>query len=138
MPYDPRMVQPMREELTKVGVKELTTPTEVDSVLGEKTGTTLLVINSVCGCAAGNARPGVTLALQHSKKPTRVTTVFAGQDTEATAKARSYCPEFPPSSPSFVLFKDGKPAHYVPRHMIEGRHPMDVANQLVAAFEKYC
>lgn len=138
MPYDPRLVQPMREELTKIGVKELTTPAEVDASLGEKSGTTLLVINSVCGCAAGNARPGVTLALQHGKKPTRAVTVFAGQDTDATAKARGYCPEFPPSSPSFVLFKDGKPAHYVPRHMIEGRHPLDVANQLVAAFEKYC
>lgn len=138
MPYDPRLVQPMREELTKIGVQELTTPAAVDAALGEKAGTTLLVINSVCGCAAGNARPGVTLALQHAKKPTRTVTVFAGQDTDATVKARGYCPEFPPSSPSFVLFKDGKPAHYVPRHMIEGRHPLDVANQLVAAFEKHC
>lgn len=138
MPYDPRLVQPMREELTKIGVQELTTPAAVDTALGERTGTTLLVINSVCGCAAGNARPGVTLALQHGKKPTRTVTVFAGQDTDATAKARSFCPELPPSSPSFVLFKDGKPAHYVPRHMIEGRHPLDVANQLVAAFEKHC
>ena len=135
MSYDPMMVQPMREELTRIGVKELRTPAEVDAFLTPKTGTTLLVINSVCGCAAGNARPGIRLALDHQAKPDRVATVFAGQDLEATAKARTYFPQFPPSSPSFVFLKDGKPAHYIPRHQIEGRDPLSVANDLIKSFE---
>lgn len=135
MPYDPELVQPMREELSRIGVKELRTPEEVDAFFAQKSGTALLVVNSVCGCAAGNARPGVRLALDHQPKPDRVATVFAGQDLEATAKARGYFPHFPPSSPSFILFKDGKPAHYVPRHQIEGRDPLSVANDLIQAFE---
>ena len=136
--YPDLMVIPMREDLTKVGVKELLTPEEVDLALNDKNGTTLLVINSVCGCAAGNARPGVRMALTHHKRPDKLTTVFAGQDKEATARARTYIPDFPPSSPSFALFKEGEVVHFIPRHQIEGRTPEQVAAELIAAFEKYC
>lgn len=138
MPYDSILLQPMREELTRLGVKELRTAEEVDALLSDKTGTTFLVVNSVCGCAAGQARPGVRLALQGDVKPDRVATVFAGQDLEATAKARSYFTQVPPSSPSMALFKDGEMVHFVPRHAIEGRDAMTVANDLVAAFNKHC
>jgi len=124
----------MRQELTSAGVKELKTAAEVDTFMAEKTGTSLLVINSVCGCAAGGARPGVKLALQ-SIKPDRVATVFAGQDTEAVAKARSYMADIPPSSPSIAIFKNGELVHFVPRHMIEGRDPKTIAGDLVKAFE---
>jgi putative YphP/YqiW family bacilliredoxin len=136
--YPDLMVIPMREDLTKVGIKELLTPDEVDLALGKEKGTTLLVINSVCGCAAGNARPGVRQALAHHKRPDHLTTVFAGQDKEATARARYYIPDFPPSSPSFALFKDGRVVHFVPRHQIEGRTPEQIAAELISAFEKYC
>jgi len=138
MPYDPILVQPMREELTRLGVKELRTPEDVDGVMKETTGTTLVVVNSVCGCAAGQARPGVRLALQSDVKPDRVVTVFAGQDLEATARARSYFAQMPPSSPSLALFKDGALVHFVPRHAIEGRDAMTVANDLAAAFRAHC
>lgn len=138
MPYDPILVQPMREELTSIGIRELRTAEEVDEFLDHKQGTSFIVVNSVCGCAAGNARPGVRLALQAEAKPERIATVFAGQDLEATARARSYFAQFPPSSPSFVLLKDGEVVHFVPRHAIEGRDPMSVANDLVAAFSKHC
>ncbi len=134
MPYDPRMVQPMRDELTSFGVKELTTAAEVDAFMADKAGTALLVINSVCGCAAGSARPGVRRALADTRRPDRIATVFAGQDLEATERARSYFPDFPPSSPSFVLLKDGAPVHYVPRRMIEGQDPERVGQILAAAF----
>ncbi len=138
MPYDPMLVQPMREELIRLGVNELRTAADVDAFLAEKNGTTLLVVNSVCGCAAGQARPGVRLALQSEVKPDRVGTVFAGQDLEATAQARGYFAQFPPSSPSLVLMKDGEVVHFVPRHAIEGRDAMSLANDLVAAFQKFC
>ena len=138
MPYDPILVQPMRDELTSIGVRELRTPEEVDELLNHKEGTTLIIVNSVCGCAAGNARPGIRLALQGDVKPERVGTVFAGQDLEATARARSHFAQFPPSSPSFVLMKDGEVVHFVPRHVIEGRDPMSVANDLVTAFSEHC
>ncbi len=138
MPYDPILVQPMRDELTAIGVRELRTAEEVDEFMSQKEGTSLVIVNSVCGCAAGNARPGVRLALQGDAKPTRVATVFAGQDLEATARARSYFAQFPPSSPSFALLKDGEVVHFVPRHTIEGRDPMSVANDLVNAFSKHC
>lgn len=138
MPYDPILVQPMREELTRIGVRELRTAQEVDGFLSDKNGTAMLVINSICGCAAGQARPGVNLALQSEIKPDRVATVFAGQDLEATARARSYFAQLPPSSPSIVLFKGGDVVHFVPRHAIEGREAMHVANDLVAAFHKHC
>ncbi|HYG73433.1 MAG TPA: BrxA/BrxB family bacilliredoxin [Planctomycetota bacterium] len=134
MPYPEELVRPMRQELTSAGVKELKTAAEVDTFMAEKTGTSLLVINSVCGCAAGGARPGVKLALQ-SIKPDRVATVFAGQDTEAVAKARSYMADIPPSSPSIAIFKNGELVHFVPRHMIEGRDPKTIAGDLVKAFE---
>jgi len=137
MPYDPALVQPMREELTSIGVKELRDANEVDAAL-TSSGTTLLVVNSVCGCAAGMARPGVRLALQSDVKPDQVVTVFAGQDLEAVSKARSYFPEIPPSSPSFALFKDGQVVHFVPRHAIEGRDAVSVANDLVASFNEHC
>jgi putative YphP/YqiW family bacilliredoxin len=138
MPYDPNLVQPMREELTRLGVQELRTGADVDTFMGQKSGTTMIVVNSVCGCAAGQARPGVRLALQSDVKPDRVATVFAGQDLEATGRARDYFKQFPPSSPSIALFKDGEVVHFVPRHQIEGRDALAVANALVAAFQKHC
>jgi putative YphP/YqiW family bacilliredoxin len=138
MPYDPLLVQPMREELTQIGVQELLTAQDVDSFLGDKAGTAMIVVNSVCGCAAGQARPGVALALQHDHKPEKVGTVFAGQDLEATSKARSLFADYPPSSPSIVLFKDGKVVHFVPRHQIENRDAGSLAAELTAAFDKHC
>jgi putative YphP/YqiW family bacilliredoxin len=128
----------MRAELVHAGAKELRTAAEVDSFAKDQKGTALLVVNSVCGCAAGGARPGVTLALQNAARPDRVVTVFAGQDTDAVARARSLFPEYPPSSPSLALFKDGKVVHFVPRHQIEGRDGRRVAFDLIAAFDKFC
>jgi putative YphP/YqiW family bacilliredoxin len=138
MPYDPRLVQPMREELTSIGVQELRTSAEVDAFMNEKSGTAMIVVNSVCGCAAGMARPGVRLALQGAVKPDRVATVFAGQDLDAVARARDYFGPVPPSSPSIALFKAGNLVHFVPRHQIEGRDALTLANGLVEAFNKYC
>ena len=137
MPYDPMLVAPMREELTRLGVQELLTASEVDEWFGQKEGTALLIINSVCGCAAGQARPSVALALQHAAKPDRVATVFAGQDVEATEKARAHFADFPPSSPSMVMFKDGELVHFVPRHRIESRSAEDIAGELTEAFDKF-
>jgi len=128
----------MREELTRLGVKELRTVAEVDSVLGDSRGTMLVFVNSVCGCAAGSARPGLSLALQHATKPQQVTTVFAGQDLDATARARQYFSDYAPSSPSIALFRDGEVVHFVHRHMIEGRTPQQIAKDLTDAFDKYC
>ncbi|MFN8653354.1 MAG: BrxA/BrxB family bacilliredoxin [Gemmatimonadales bacterium] len=138
MPYDPRMVQPMRDELTRLGVKELRTVADVDSALGDARGTTLVFVNSVCGCAAGSARPGLALALQHRNKPQQVTTVFAGQDLDATARARQYFSDYAPSSPSIAVFRDGEVVHFVHRHMIEGRSPQQIAQDLAEAFDKHC
>ncbi len=138
MPYDPMLVQPMREEMTSMGFDELTTGAEVDEFMAESAGTKLLVVNSVCGCAAGMARPGVRLALQRLGKPDRLGTVFAGQDLEATERARSYFADYPPSSPSIALFKDGELVHFVPRHQIEGRAAEMVAEDLAAALEAHC
>lgn len=138
MPYDPRMVQPMRDELTRLGVKELRTVSDVDSTLGDARGTTLVFVNSVCGCAAGSARPGLALALQHGNKPQQVTTVFAGQDLDATARARQYFSDYAPSSPSIALMRDGEVVHFVHRHMIEGRSPQQIAQDLADAFDKHC
>jgi putative YphP/YqiW family bacilliredoxin len=134
------MVQPMRDELTRIGFKELRTPEEVVEALeGEgKNGTALIVVNSVCGCAAGLARPAVAKALTHEKKPDHLYTVFAGQDKEATAKAREYFEGEPPSSPSFDLMKDGKLVHMIHRHQIEDRGLDEIAADLTAAFDKYC
>ena len=138
MPYPEFFVAPMREELTSLGIQELRTPADVDQAIANSTGTVMVVVNSVCGCAAGMARPGVRLALQGSTKPDRVASVFAGQDLEATARARGYFADVPPSSPSLFLFKEGKLVHVVPRHRIEGRDAAGVASDLRAAFEKFC
>lgn len=136
MPYPEELVRPMREELTSVGVQELKSAAEVDTFMAQKTGTAMVIVNSVCGCAAGGARPGVRLALQSAHKPERVATVFAGQDTAAVAKLRSYIADIPPSSPSIAIFKNGELVHFVPRHMIEGRDPKGIASELTKAFEQ--
>ena len=137
--YPKEMVLPMKQELLTVGFEDLTTPEAVSDILENKEGTTLVVVNSVCGCAAGMARPGVKMSLQDSeKKPDRLTTVFAGFDTEATAKARSYMLPYPPSSPSIALFKDGKLVHFLERHHIEGRSADMIAENLKAAYNEYC
>ena len=138
MPYSPLLVRPMREELLAAGFRELASPADVDQALDEKSGTTLLVVNSVCGCAAGMARPGVRLALQEGPRPDRLVTVFAGQDVEATARARAHFADIPPSSPSMALFKDGALVWFLPRHRIEGRDALDVASDLRAAFAEHC
>jgi len=138
VPHSPLLVRPMREELTSAGVEELTTPQQVDDWMRSASGTALLVVNSVCGCAAGMARPGVRLALGHERRPERLATVFAGQDLEATAQARSYIPHIPPSSPSVALFKDGELVWFLPRHRIEGRSAEQVAGDLKAAFDEHC
>jgi putative YphP/YqiW family bacilliredoxin len=130
MPYSPLLVKPMRDELTSVGVRELVTAKDVDDFLNEKEGTALVVVNSVCGCAAGMARPGIALALQHGHRPDRLASVFAGQDLEATARFRSRIADIPPSSPSIALFKDGELVHFIPRHRIEGRDAHAVARDL--------
>jgi putative YphP/YqiW family bacilliredoxin len=133
------MVQPMRDELTSIGFDELMSAKDVDDFFADKTGTSFLVINSVCGCAAGMARPSVKIALERAaKKPDRIATVFAGQDLEATQKARSYFADYPPSSPSMALLKDGEVVHFVPRHHIEGREAQEIAAELVGIFESHC
>lgn len=136
--YPEELVTPMREELTAIGVKEMRTAREVEQLLSTGEGTNLLIINSVCGCAAGNARPAVKLALSNEKLPDNVTTVFAGQDKEATAKAREYILGYPASSPSMALFKDGQLVYMMPRHQIEGRFPEQIAHDLIDAFNKHC
>jgi len=136
--YDPQLVQPMREELTRIGFRELRTPDEVDAVLGATKDTTLVVVNSVCGCAARNARPAVALAIPNPKRPKQLLTVFAGQDADATAKARSYFTGYQPSSPQIALFKDGALVFMLERRNIEGRVAQDIAADLMAAFERYC
>jgi putative YphP/YqiW family bacilliredoxin len=138
MMYDERFVTPMRQELTRLGVEELRTAADVDAKLKDAPGTTLVVVNSVCGCAARNARPAVASALQHAVKPDRLTTVFAGQDTEAAARARSYFTGYPPSSPSIGLLKDGQIVFMLERYQIEGRGAEEIAQDLKVAFEKYC
>lgn len=138
MPYSELMVRPMREELTSAGVQELRTAQDVDAFMAEKSGTAMLVVNSVCGCAAGMARPGIRHALTHGKRPDRVATVFAGQDLEATARARSYFQDIPPSSPSIAFLKDGEIVYFMPRHRIEGRNAEAVAGDLMAVFEEHC
>ncbi|MFB6271883.1 MAG: BrxA/BrxB family bacilliredoxin [Salinibacter sp.] len=140
MPYPKQMVNPMREELTQLGVEELRTPEEVDDVFANpEDETILLVINSVCGCAAGNARPAVAQAMEAAEsQPDRYVTVFAGQDLEATERAREYLAGIPPSSPFFALFRDGQPVYVVERKHIEGRQAPVIAEDLVGAFEAYC
>jgi putative YphP/YqiW family bacilliredoxin len=135
--YPSEITEPCRQDLIEVGMAELKTPAEVDQAITQA-GTALVVINSVCGCAAGAARPAVKLAIQHSKKPDRLTTVFAGVDQEATAQARNYLPGVPPSSPSIALFKDGKPVFMLERHQIEDRGPEEIAWDIVSAFDENC
>lgn len=135
--YPAEIVEPCRLDLTEAGFKELKTPQDVDAAV-KAPGTTLVVINSVCGCSAGSARPGVKLAVQHSKKPGQLTTVFAGVDPDATNQARSYIHGYPPSSPSIALFKDGEPVYFLERHQIEGHSPQEIAFALVEAFDQFC
>ena len=135
--YPEDLVKPMREDLTKIGFQELHTVADVDAAM-EKKGTTLVVVNSVCGCAAANARPGARISLQNSKTPDNLVTVFAGVDTEATDKARGYMIPFPPSSPCMALFKDGELVHMLERHHIEGRPAEMIADNLTSAYNEFC
>lgn len=135
--YPEYIVEPMREELRSAGFEELRTPEAVDAALKSE-GTTLLVVNSVCGCAAAGARPGAVQALAHGPKPQKLTTVFAGNDKEATQQARKHLVPYPPSSPAIALFKDGKLVHLLERHHIEGRSPDAIAANLKMAFERHC
>lgn len=137
MPYNPALVAPMRAEMTQMGAKELTSVSEVDAIIGDQKGSMLVFVNSVCGCAAGNARPALALALKHSVVPQHVVTVFAGQDVEAAARARQYFGEYQPSSPSMALLRDGEVVHFVHRHQIEGRSPQAIASELTAAFDRF-
>jgi len=132
------MIRPMREELTRIGVEELRTPEEVQKTIEESKGTVMVVVNSICGCAAGKARPGIARALQHSVRPDKVGTVFAGADIEATEKARSYFTGYEPSSPSIALLKDGKLVYMMERRQIEGRDASQVAGELTQAFDQHC
>jgi putative YphP/YqiW family bacilliredoxin len=138
MPYPEYICTPMREELVASGFEELKSPNQVDETIPNSKGTMLLVLNSVCGCAAGTARPGVLRSLKDGKKPEKLVTVFAGQDLEATAQARKYTLPYPPSSPSIALFKDGKLVHFIERHHIEGRTADMIAEHLKTAYEEYC
>jgi putative YphP/YqiW family bacilliredoxin len=132
------MIQPMRDDLTRLGIKELRTPDEVVEQFDSAKGTSLVVVNSVCGCAAGQCRPGVAKALQHDITPDHLFTVFAGQDKEATAKAREFFAPYPPSSPSIALMKDGELVHMIERHQIENRSAEQIAADLAQAFDRFC
>jgi putative YphP/YqiW family bacilliredoxin len=136
--YPEFFIAPMREELTRLGVKELRTPDDVDSTVQATGETVMVIVNSVCGCAAGKARPGVARALQHGTKPDTVATVFAGADVEATERARSYFVGYPPSSPSIALMRDGKLLYMMERHQIENQEATSIARDLTAAFDKHC
>jgi putative YphP/YqiW family bacilliredoxin len=138
MMYDERFITPMRQELTQLGIEELRSAADVDAKLQDSQETTLLVVNSMCGCAARNARPAVAAALQHPTRPSRLFTVFSGQDADATRQARSYITGYPPSSPSIAMFKGGKLVHMIERHQIEGRSAEAIAAEMTAAFDKYC
>jgi len=138
MPYPEEWVRPAREELKKRGIRELRTPAEVDEVLSRQEGTALVVVNSICGCSAGSARPAVLAALEHGPKPDVLTSVFAGQDLDATERAREYFLPQPPSSPSVALMRDGKLVYMMHRHQIEGRQPDAIAKDLIEAFQAFC
>ncbi|MDD8018827.1 MAG: BrxA/BrxB family bacilliredoxin [Bacteroidota bacterium] len=139
MPFDPVMIQPFRDELTELGIKELYTPQEVDNTISNNKGTLLFVINSVCGCAAGKARPAIHKALQHANKPQHLVSVFAGQEVDATARLRErWLQGIPPSSPSIALYKDNELVHFIPRFKIEGRMADEIAADLISAFDEYC
>lgn len=136
--YPPELVQPMKEDLTSVGFTQLSSPSAVDEMIKNTDGTLLIVVNSVCGCAAGNMRPGVKLSLNGDVKPTALGTVFAGVDGDATNQARKYFLPYPPSSPSIALFKDGKLVHFLERHHIEGGTAQMIAENLTEAYEEFC
>lgn len=138
MPYSEILIYPMREDLTRLGIKEARRPEDVDATIQNSRGTVLVVVNSVCGCAAGNARPGVALALQNRVLPDNMITVFAGADIEATDRARSYFKGYPPSSPCIALFRDGQLVFILERHQIEGQDASQVAAHLTKAFDTYC
>ena len=138
MPYPEMLIQPMREDLTKLGVEELRTPEAVDETVKNSKGTLMVVVNSICGCAAGKARPGVALALANDVKPDKVATVFAGADIEATERARSYFTGYGPSSPSIALLKDGELVYMLERWQIEGRDANQIAGELTKAFDEHC
>lgn len=138
MPYPEIMIRPMREDLTRLGVEELKTADAVDDAVKNSKGTLMVVVNSICGCAAGKARPGVALALQNDVKPDRVATVFAGADIEATEKARSYFTGYGPSSPSIAILKDGELVYMLERYQIEGRDATQIAGELTQAFNQHC
>jgi putative YphP/YqiW family bacilliredoxin len=138
MPYPEEVIRPMREELTRLGVQELRTPEAVDETLKNSTGTVMVVVNSICGCAAGKARPGIAMALQNEIRPDKVATVFAGGDIEATERARSYFTGFGPSSPSIGILKDGQLVYMMERYQIEGRGPEQIAAELRQAFNQHC
>ena len=138
MPYSELMIRPMREELTRIGVEELRTPEDVQKTIEDSKGTVMVVVNSICGCAAGKARPGIARALQHSVRPDKVATVFAGADIEATEKARSYFTGYEPSSPSIAILKDGQIVYMMERRQIEGRDASQVASELIQAFDQHC
>ena len=136
--YPELMVLPMREELTRLGIQELRTAAEVDRAVANQTGTTMVIVNSICGCAAGRMRPAVRMALEHGRRPERMFTVFAGEDKEATERARSYFTGYPPSSPSIALLRDGELVHMMQRSDIEHREASDIAAEMKKVFDKYC
>ena len=138
MPYSEMLIKPMREDLSKLGIEETRTPEQVDAAVNATTGTLMIVVNSVCGCAAGKARPGVALALQNEVKPSRTITVFAGADIAATDRARGYFTGYPPSSPCIALLRDGKLIFMMERYQIEGRDAHQIASELTGAFNKFC
>lgn len=138
MPYPEFLIAPMREELTSLGVKELRTAEDVDDFVQTSNGTVMLVVNSVCGCAAGKARPGIAMALQHAVRPDSAATVFAGADLDATERAREYFAGYPPSSPSLALLRGGQLVYMMERHQIESRSAESIARELTAAFDKHC
>jgi putative YphP/YqiW family bacilliredoxin len=139
MPFDPVMIQPFRDELTELGIKELFTSQDVDDTISNNKGTLLMVINSVCGCAAGKARPAIRKALQHVNTPDNKVSVFAGQEVEATARLRErWLQGIPPSSPAIALYKDNELVHFIPRFKIEGRIADEIAADLISAFDEFC
>jgi putative YphP/YqiW family bacilliredoxin len=138
MPYSEILIKPMREDLTRIGVEETRSPEQVEEAINNTKGTLLVVVNSVCGCAAGKARPGIAMALQNEAKPDRTITVFAGADIEATAKAREHFAPYPPSSPQIGLFKDGRLVFMLERHQIENRFAEQIAQELTQAFDHFC
>ena len=138
MPYPELMIRPMREDLTRIGIEEARTSEQVEQALEDKTGTLMVVVNSVCGCAAGKARPGIFMAMQNDAKPDRAITVFAGADIDATERAREYMTGVPPSSPAVALFKDGELVYMMHRRDIETRHAEEIAQELAGAFDRFC